>query len=114
VSTPDIIYQIGDSATCVTIPDSAEVKRFTDNLWDEHTSVAALDKSGTCNAQLSASLTFLESNAQICMANELMDFSGLPNTLPAVAFEDGGRHVRPPLSGTSFDMPYDLNCRKAH
>lgn len=32
--------------------------------------------------------------------NELIDFSSLPDAVPRVAFEDGGRLVRPSLSGS--------------
>ena len=102
-SGPDTTDQISDQTT-----DFLVVKQYYNKPQDDKDDLVAFGASDT---SLAASPSYLQSNihgSQMSMANELtntlVDFSGSPSSVPVVAFEDGGRRMRPPLSGSLFNL----------
>jgi hypothetical protein len=84
----------------VSVPDTAHFKRFIDRSPDELNVGDSIDPvSRELRLPVSTVAHSESPDDHPCATSELIDLSGLTDAVPIVAFEEGGRLVRPSVSG---------------
>jgi hypothetical protein len=97
----DVDSPVEDPVNEVPVSDMAHLRRFIDRSPDELNVGNSLDPlSREIRLPATSNVSHSESpDDHPCATSELIDLSGLPDAVPLVAFEDGGRLVRPSVSG---------------